>query len=185
VKPKIGVIELGKGNLQVPVPVSIWEEMEEVRRGVVDYLTISGEEMEATQLMEIEGIYWFIIWAKWRPDLLKAIEISVLTVLKRLRKRKALEVLTVKVYHPQMKTFIIRVPDREEGLKLREAMVEYIEDQLKGGIKVSEMDYQGVMEVTCPIDKMERLIGPLQHCMSSRKILGKEGRWKQKMFLRW
>ena len=173
-KPKVMIIELGKGDFQVPVPVSSWEEMEEVRRGVVDYLIISEDELEATQLMETEGIHWFIIWIKRRPGLLKAIEISVLTVLRRLRKRKALEALTVKVYHPQIKTFIIRVPDRKEGLKLREAMVEYIEDQLGEGIRVSKVDYQGVIEVTCPIDKMERLIRPLQYCLSSRKILGKE-----------
>ena len=75
-------------------------------------------------------------------------------------------------------SFLIPTPSREVGLELRKALIEYIEDQLKGRIIVGEVDYQGRIEVTCPIDKMTRIIRPLKRCLSSEKTLLKVGALK-------
>lgn len=175
---KVRFIELGKGDFQVAVPVASWQELVEVKKGVIDHLTILGDEIETTELIEIEGTYWFIIGVKRRPGLFKAIEISVVAVLRKLRKRKALEKLTTKVYHPAMKTLLIPTPSRKVGLELRKALIEYIEDQLKGRVIVGEVNYQGRLEVTCSIDQMPRIIRPLRSYLGGKKTLLRVGALK-------
>lgn len=167
---KIRPSALNKDDFRVAVPVVSWQEMAEVQKRLVEYLTILGDEIEATELMEIEGKYWFIIWLKRRPGLFKAIEVSITTTLRELRKRKMSAALTRKIYHPQIKTFLIPSLNKEEGLKLRKALVEYIEEKLwQEWVIVSEVDERGMIEVSCPTDKAIRLISPLLYCFSRKR----------------